>query len=107
MNQRTPTLIDQIPLTRAEYYPPEAEVGETEIAEIVLGIHDMRATWVDVTPCVYDYDQVTVGARGDIDGDPINYEMDLTPDGARRLARRLEEAAAAAERPQPVPEVRP
>lgn len=82
----------RIPLTRAEYYPPEAEVGDDE-----MGIVEMRATHLDVTPCIHEDGQVTLGARADHNGDPLSYELDLTPDTARQLARLLERAAAAAE----------
>jgi hypothetical protein len=83
-----------IPLTRAEYYPPESEVGDEEI-----GILDTDVSVIEVSHHVHDVGIVTIGARGARDGEVLSFEFDMTSAQARRLSVLLAEAADGADLP--------
>lgn len=93
MDQQTLDSAIHIPLTRANYYPHESEVGDDGQG----GIVELAVDRVGVDHDVVENGRVTLFARGSDPLDGYGFGFDMTPDAARHLAGLLERAAAAAE----------
>jgi hypothetical protein len=80
---------EMIRVVRADYYPPESEVGPSGQGGIVA----TELEWIDVQWGVQGEDLVTISVSNECRGDDVySYEFDVTFDEAERLITKLAEA---------------